>query len=74
VIPRMPTVYDKATKRSMGMLCWWDDWIDAGRPSLVLNRIPTYGPEPRAPGGVRGVGALATATDIPRRPFAGADA
>lgn len=40
----MPARYDAATMRAMGALCWWADWIDSGRPALVLNRGEHHGP------------------------------
>lgn len=69
----LPTAFTRSTMRAFGKLCWWDAWLDAGRPSLVL-RIPTSGQVPGAPGEQRGgVGVLAAAEN-PRCPLLGADA
>jgi hypothetical protein len=74
MIPAMPASYNQDTKLAMGRLCWWDDWIDAGRPSLVLNRIPTSGQVPGAPGEQRGGFGVLAVAESPRRPLLGADA
>lgn len=74
MMPVMPTGFTASTKRAFGPLCWWDTWLDEGRPSLTLNRIPTSGQVPGALGEQRGGSGVPATADAPQRPFAGLDA
>lgn len=69
--PHLPTGFDARTKRAFGPLCYWDAWIDAGRPALVLKRILTSGPVPGAQGEQLGGLGVPAAAENPLRHFSG---
>jgi hypothetical protein len=34
----MPTSFTVSTKRAFGALCYWDAWVESGRPGVILIR------------------------------------